>query len=155
MSGHNAFDQLFLRDIAPDRESAAKAWTMISRHWKQIMYDFYNLIYESEIGITIEKLNVPYLILRQREHWERLFTGHIDEEYRSRIARMHARHIEVGLTSTAYIISYLYLLRRFHESVFLEIDDIDEARRLVAAIDAAVSKDIARALRAYNDTEYI
>jgi hypothetical protein len=133
----------------PDRQALIKAWPIIGKHLDKILDDFYRHISTSSLNYILEKIDVPRLKQKQREHWRRIILEGFDADYIDRVNRMHRKHIEIGLPSTYYVMSYLFMLKEFRQAILKDAKTPQDASAMLESIDTLIALDVSRALFSY------
>ncbi len=133
----------------PDRQALKKAWPIIGKHLDKILDDFYRHISTSSLNDLLEKTDVARLKQKQRDHWRSIILEGFDADYIDRVNRMHRKHIENGLPSTYYVMSYLFILREFRQAILKDAKTPEDARAMLESIDTLISLDVSRALFSY------
>lgn len=138
--------------LTVDPDSAERAWRAIAPQIDRILDTFYRDIMRSSLAALLPADSLERLKERHRDHWRAVFVGEVDGEMLRRMKRMHIAHRETGLPGTTYLTAHLFLLARFHDAALDAATDLDDARRMVRAIDTMVGADILNALTTYYDT---
>ncbi len=135
----------------PDRAVLKKAWPIIDRHLDKILDDFYGHIFASPLGPILEKVDMVALRQKQRLHWRVVILEDFGVRYQQRVERMHAKHITIGLPSTFYVLSCLFILREFRQAILTDADGLDDARIMLDAVDTVIAIDVSTAFALYYD----
>lgn len=149
MGTKNQLPHLPFFESAPDRQALKKAWPIIDEHLDKILDDFYRHISTSSLNYILEKIDVPRLKQKQREHWRRIILEGFDADYIDRVNRMHRKHIEIGLPSTYYVMSYLFMLKEFRQAILKDAKTPQDALAMLESIDTLIALDVSRALFSY------
>jgi len=149
MGTKNQLPHLPFFESVPDRQVLKKAWPIIDEHLDKILDDFYRHISTSSLNYILEKIDVPRLKQKQREHWRRIILEGFDADYIDRVNRMHRKHIEIGLPSTYYVMSYLFMLKEFRQAILKDAKTPQDALAMLESIDTLIALDVSRALFSY------
>ncbi|MBD1545569.1 protoglobin domain-containing protein [Roseibium aggregatum] len=125
--------------------AARSAWVVIRPNIDDVLTYFYSSQIMKQTEKQFPRFDIPTLIDKQIAHWDRLFSGGLDEEYVSRVKRIGSAHRRLDISLPYYIISYgLFLneferILRFHHKNQKDTLDLMSGIRKFILLDLAIA----------------
>jgi protoglobin len=109
-----------------------------------IIAGFYSSTRQSSAGLMLDELTIERLKVRQKQHWQSLFSSAFDEQYVRSVSMIGIRHHEIGLDSKWYIKA------AFAEKIMEAPLPLKAKTALIVTLEKYVAVDMALALSAYS-----
>jgi protoglobin len=115
-----------------------------------IIAGFYSSTRQSSAGLMLDELTIERLKVRQKQHWQSLFSSAFDEQYVRSVSMIGIRHHEIGLDSKWYIAGYAIIKAAFAEKIMEAPLPLKAKTALIVTLEKYVAVDMALALSAYS-----
>lgn len=129
---------------------AERLWYLLEGWVDEIMTRFYSSTRQSSAGLMLDELTIERLKLRQKQHWQSLFSSAFDERYVRSVSMIGIRHHEIGLDSKWYIAGYAIIKAAFAEKIMEAPLPLKAKTALIVTLEKYVAVDMALALSAYS-----
>lgn len=134
------------------QDDIVSIWKLVRPKIPEVLTRFYEHLHKVPELSEMIGTRQSYLVKRQSEHWERLFSGRFNEEYVDGIRRIGRAHHKIGLEPGWYIGAYAFvqeeLLRHLAEKY--RFRGMALARK-ASAINKAVMLDMDFAISVYQE----
>ena len=98
----------------------------------------------------LDEATIDRLKVRQKQHWQSLFSSAFDENYMRSVSLIGIKHHEIGLDSKWYIAGYAIIKAAFAEKILEAPLPLRAKSALVVTLEKYVAMDMALALSAYS-----
>lgn len=132
------------------RDRGPEIWQILEPHADAIIASFYGRVRTFEISSHIDDATVCRLMVKQKRHWQALFTSRFDDLYANSIRQVGIQHRDVALSPMWYVAGYMRLKIAFTELVAEAPLPPIQKGRLLKALDKYVAFDMALALSTYD-----
>jgi Protoglobin len=129
---------------------AERLWYLLEGSVEEIIAAFYNNTSYSTAGIMLDQATIERLKVRQKQHWESLFSSAFDEKYVRSVSTIGIKHHEIGLDSKWYIAGYAIIKAAFAEKIMEAPLPVRAKSALIVTLEKYVAIDMALALSAYS-----
>lgn len=141
-------------DDAPSAAALNAAWVLVAPDISAILHRFYaRLQGEPRLAAMIAGRQEA-LTRAQVGHWQRLFSGRFDEDYRTSARRIGMAHARIGLEPHWYVTGYALVLRDIAQSVGRRFRwNGRRVAELLGAVQRAVLIDLDIAVSTYHELQ--
>lgn len=139
----------FIEVSRQDMVNTAEAWGILAPHMQMVLDDFYSNRIMSEERWKLKEIDIGQLKGKQLSYWGKLFTGVIDEVYRTQVRSIAVEHHRHGVTMTDYIASYGWFLNAFEQVLIAEVGCAGRRAEMMAALRRLVFLDMTIAASSY------
>jgi Protoglobin len=129
---------------------AERLWNLLQDSVEEIIAGFYNNTRHSSAGLMLDEATIERLKLRQKQHWQSLFSSAFDERYVRSVSMIGIKHHEIGLDSKWYIAGYAMIKAAFAEKILEAPLPLKAKSALIVTLEKYVAIDMALALSAYS-----
>jgi hypothetical protein len=139
----------FIEVSRQDMENTAEAWGILGPHMRSILDDFYSNRIMSEERWKLKGIDIGQLKEKQLSYWGKLFSGVVDDVYRTQVRSIAVQHHRHGVTMTDYIASYGWFLNAFEKVLRVEVACDTRRADLMASLRRLVMLDMTIAASSY------
>jgi hypothetical protein len=140
----------FLGIDARAKQYAKLVWPLIQDHAAGIIEDFYVEAGKSDMSHVLDAETIGRLKLKQKEHWQALFSSKFNQQYFNCASLVGIKHREIGLDPKWYIAGYSKIKGQFATLILDAPLSTSTQSNLVATLDKYVALDMALALSSYS-----
>jgi truncated hemoglobin YjbI len=139
----------FIELSSADLENIKHAWRILSPLIPSILNEFYENRIMSDEKWRLKAIDVEGLKRKQESYWALLFSGVLDDVYRSHARSIAVKHHRFGVTMTDYIASYGWFLNAFEKRLQAVVLPAAERASIMASIRRMVFVDMTIAASTY------
>ncbi|SDT94616.1 protoglobin domain-containing protein [Stappia sp. ES.058] len=139
----------FIELSGADVENIKEAWSILSPKIASILNDFYDNRIMSDEKWRLKDICVETLKRKQEAYWSVLFSGVLDDVYRSHARSIAVKHHQHGVTMTDYIASYGWFLNAFERVLQCSPISPKERSAMMASVRRMVFLDMTIAASTY------
>jgi hypothetical protein len=129
---------------------AERLWYLLEESVEQIIDGFYNNTRNSSAGLMLDEATIERLKVRQKQHWQSLFSSAFDEKYFRSVSMIGIKHHEIGLDPKWYIAGYAVVKAAFAQKILEAPLPLRAKTALIVTLEKYVAIDMALALSAYS-----
>jgi hypothetical protein len=129
---------------------AERLWYLLEGWVDEIIAGFYSSTRQSRAGLIFDEAMIERLKVRQKLHWQSLFSSAFDEQYIKSISMIGIKHHEIGLDPKSYIAGYAIIKAAFAEKIMEAPLPLKAKTALIVTLEKYVAIDMALALSAYS-----
>jgi hypothetical protein len=129
---------------------AERLWHVLEQSADGIIATFYNSTRQSSAGLMLDEATIERLKIRQKQHWQSLFSSAFDEQYVRSVSMIGIKHHEIGLDSKWYIAGYAIIKAAFAEKIMEAPLPLKAKTALIVTLEKYVAIDMALALSVYS-----
>ena len=129
---------------------AERLWYLLEGFVDEIVAHFYSSTRQSSAGLMLDYPTIERLKVRQKQHWQSLFSSAFDEHYVRSVSMIGIKHYEIGLDAKWYIAGYAIIKAAFAEKIMEAPLPLKAKTALIVTLEKYVAIDMALALSAYS-----
>lgn len=135
-------------DVEAKRDAAA-IWPLIAHRVDPVIETFYAEVRRSDTALPLSRPFVQRLKAKQKDNWQALFEGRLDQQYFNSASLIGINHCEIGLDPKWYIAGYMRIKRDFSHTILDSSLPPATSAGLITTLDKYVALDMALTISSY------